>query len=404
MNTTTAVAEKRDEFYDFAKGIERKEGDKVKDNKSAPKTVSFPYKGRKNQTDFPEFVNICKLSEKKLKQFLCRKMKDIYGEENTIIGDGYIYCRGDIPVLLTAHMDTVHAKLVKDFYEDIQTDENGNITHVISSPQGIGGDDRCGIYAILKVIEAGYYPYILFCEEEETGGIGSKKFCKTKYITELSELKFLLELDRANANDLVFYDNDNQDWIDWIEDETNWKKSWGTFSDISHLSPACEISSVNLSCGYYKAHTVYEYVKVEEMLEMIEMVKHLLEASEKVKEPFIYKEAVHSWNRYGYGYNWDGYDYYGYRKNANKNSTNKKYDEVDLDDYDDYDSYYYRKVNEESSRKYQLEVYFVNEEDKEDCAVITGKSEADCWMNFFFDYYEICFEKVLDYDFYVLTI
>ena len=187
---------------------------------------------------------------------------------------------------------------------------------------------------------------------------------------------------------------------DWIEDETNWKKSWGTFSDISHLSPACEISSVNLSCGYYKAHTVYEYVKVEEMLEMIEMVKHLLEASEKV-EPFIYKEAVRSWNRYGY--NWGGYNYWGYDNATNKNNPHK-YDQVDYDDYDDYDSYYYRKVNEESSRKYQLEVYFVNEENEEDCAVITGKSEADCWMQFFFDYYEICFERVLDYDFYVLTI
>ena len=398
MNTTTAVAEKKDGFYDFAKEVEEKGGGKV--NKYTPKTVSFPYKGRKNQTDFPEFVHICKLSAKKLKQYLCGKMKQIYGEENTIIGDGYIYCRGDIPVLLTAHMDTVHVKLVQDFYEDVQTDENGNITHTISSPQGIGGDDRCGIYAILKVIEAGYYPYILFCEEEENGGIGSKKFCKTKYITELSELKFLLELDRTNANDLVFYDNDNQDWIDWVEDETNWKKSWGTFSDISHLSPACEISSVNLSCGYYKAHTVYEYVKVEEMLEMIEMVKHLLEASEKV-EPFIYKEAVRSWNRYGY--NWGGYNYWGYDNATNKNNPHK-YDQVDYDDYDDYDSYYYRKVNEESSRKYQLEVYFVNEENEEDCAVITGKSEADCWMQFFFDYYEICFERVLDYDFYVLTV
>ena len=227
--------------------------------KSKAKTYEYPYKGRKNETDFPEFIQICKLSAKKLKQYLCGEMKKIYGKDNTVIGDGYIYCRGDVPVLLTAHMDTVHKKLVTDFYEDIQTDKNGKVTHTISSPQGIGGDDRCGIYAILKVIESGYLPYVLFCEEEEVGGIGSGKFCKTKYITELSNMKFLIELDRANSNDLVFYSNANQDWINWVEDETNWIKSWGTFSDISHLSPACEVSSVNLSCGYYKAHTVYEY-------------------------------------------------------------------------------------------------------------------------------------------------
>ena len=163
--------------------------------KSKAKTYEYPYKGRKNETDFPEFIQICKLSAKKLKQYLCGEMKKIYGKDNTVIGDGYIYCRGDVPVLLTAHMDTVHKKLVTDFYEDIQTDKNGKVTHTISSPQGIGGDDRCGIYAILKVIESGYLPYVLFCEDEEIGGIGSGKFCKTKYITELSNMKFLIELD-----------------------------------------------------------------------------------------------------------------------------------------------------------------------------------------------------------------
>ena len=363
--------------------------------KSKAKTYEYPYKGRKNETDFPEFIQICKLSAKKLKQYLCGEMKKIYGKDNTVIGDGYIYCRGDVPVLLTAHMDTVHKKLVTDFYEDIQTDKNGKVTHTISSPQGIGGDDRCGIYAILKVIESGYLPYVLFCEEEEVGGIGSAKFCKTKYITELSNLKFLIELDRANANDLVFYSNANQDWIDWVEDETNWKKSWGTFSDISHLSPACEISSVNLSCGYYKAHTVYEYVIIEELLETIEMTKHLLDASKKV-EAFTYEERKYNTRYYGM-YNtfggedyddFDDLDYYYYRKcNGNNYGTNY--------DYSSYKDYY--KSQEDEDTDHCLEIVFTNEDDEEETAYMTGKDEAECWKNFFFTYFDICYERVLDY-------
>ena len=363
--------------------------------KSKAKTYEYPYKGRKNETDFPEFIQICKLSAKKLKQYLCGEMKKIYGKDNTVIGDGYIYCRGDIPVLLTAHMDTVHKKLVTDFYEDIQTDKNGKVTHTISSPQGIGGDDRCGIYAILKVIESGYLPYVLFCEEEEVGGIGSGKFCKTKYITELSNLKFLIELDRANSNDLVFYQNANQDWIDWVEDETNWKKSWGTFSDISHLSPACEISSVNLSCGYYKAHTVYEYVIIEELLETIEMTKHLLDASKKV-EAFVYEERKYNTRYYGM-YNtfggedyddFDDLDYYYYRKcNGSNYGTNY--------DYSSYKDYY--KSQEDEDTEHCLEIVFTNEDDEEETAYMTGKSEAECWKNFFFTYFDICYERVLDY-------
>lgn len=406
MANTTTLATKTTIFYEEAKKIEEKTKKfndfydydpitKTYTVKSKTKTYSYPYKGRKNQTNFPEFVNICKMSAKKLKQYLCGVMKMTYKEENTIIGDGYIYCRGNIPVLLTAHMDTVHKELVKDYYEDVQTDKDGNTTHTISSPQGIGGDDRCGIYAILKIIESGYIPYVLFCEDEEIGGVGSNKFCKTKYITELSNLKFLIELDRANANDLVFYSNANQDWIDWVEDETNWKKSWGTFSDISHLSPACEISSVNLSCGYYKAHTVYEYVIMEELLETIEMTKHLLDASKKV-EAFIYEERKYNTRYYGM-YNtfggedyddFDDLDYYYYRK-CNGSNYGSSYD------YSSYKDYY--KSQEDEDTKHYLEIVFTNEDDEEETAYMTGKNEAECWMNFFFTYFDICYERVLDY-------
>lgn len=407
MANTTALATKTTNFLEEAKKIEEKtkkfndlyDYDPITNTytaKTKAKTYLYPYKGRKNQTNFPEFVNICKMSAKKLKQYLCGVMKMTYKEENTIIGDGYIYCRGNIPVLLTAHMDTVHKELIKDYYEDVQTDEDGNTTHTISSPQGIGGDDRCGIYAILKIIESGYIPYVLFCEEEEVGGIGSAKFCKTKYITELSNLKFLIELDRANANDLVFYSNANQDWIDWVEDETNWKKSWGTFSDISHLSPACEISSVNLSCGYYKAHTVYEYVIMEELLETIEMTKHLLDASKKV-EAFVYEERKYNTRYYGmyntfggedYDDDFDDLDYYYYRKcNGNNYGTNY--------DYSSYKDYY--KSQEDEDTDHCLEIVFTNENDEEETAYMTGKDEAECWKNFFFTYFDVCYERVLDY-------
>ena len=78
-------------------------------------------------------------------------------------------------------MDTVHKETVKDFYE--YYDEE-NERHIISSPQGIGGDDRCGIYMILEILKT-HKCSVLFCEDEEAGGIGSEKFCKTEYITEL---------------------------------------------------------------------------------------------------------------------------------------------------------------------------------------------------------------------------
>ena len=48
--------------------------------------------------------------------------------------DGYLYAAGSVPVLLVAHLDTVHREPVRDIcYNADRT--------VAMSPQGIGGDD-----------------------------------------------------------------------------------------------------------------------------------------------------------------------------------------------------------------------------------------------------------------------
>ena len=51
-----------------------------------------------------------------------------------------------------------------------------------------------------------YRPDILFCEDEEIGGIGSSKFARSKYVSHLTDLKYLVDLDRANDKDAVYYD------------------------------------------------------------------------------------------------------------------------------------------------------------------------------------------------------
>ena len=172
---------------------------------TVPAAPKYVYKGLKNETKFPEFVQLCKYTQEELKEILPLRL--VHAGYTTVIkGNGYIYAKGDIPYLLTAHMDTVHRSPVKDFYE--YTDANGN--HIISSPQGIGGDDRCGIYMILEIIKE-FKPSILFCEDEEVGGVGARKFIQTDLAKEL-EFNYAIELDRRGSNDAVFYDCDNEDF------------------------------------------------------------------------------------------------------------------------------------------------------------------------------------------------
>ena len=360
-----------------------------------PVKPPYVYKGRKNQTKFPEFVKLCKKTQKELIDILPKSLLEV-GYTDIVVGDGYIYAKGTVPVLLTAHMDTVHKVPVRDFYEHV----NDKGKHVLASPQGIGGDDRCGIYMILEIIKE-HKCSVLFCEDEESGGIGSRKFCKTEFINDLEELKYLIELDRANGTDAVFYDCDNPEFTQFIEENTGYKEAYGSFSDISNLAPECMVAAVNLSCGYYHAHTEQEEVVVEEMLHTIETVKKLLTVE---CEKFEYIEAS-----YGYGYG-KGYGYYGYSHYYGR-GYNSWYD-----DDDKWDSYYdsVTKKTTKTTETSKTSSYDWYEKDKAVIIYVTyydpttyeetivsayGRSEDSAWVKFFKENPDICWNLVIDYEY-----
>ena len=116
-------------------------------NKKTQQNVQ--YKGVRNKISpcNEEFVQICKKDQKQLKNYLIMFLSEV-GYKDIIIEKGFIYVKGEIPFCLTAHMDTVHLETVKTVYE---LEKDGD--YIISSPQGIGGDDRCGIYMIMNILK-----------------------------------------------------------------------------------------------------------------------------------------------------------------------------------------------------------------------------------------------------------
>ncbi len=185
----------------------------------------------------------------------------------------FILVKGVAPVMLIAHLDTVHKQPVRE----ICAADNGNI---LSSPQGIGGDDRCGCYALVKVHEQSVVkPWLLFCCEEEIGGIGAQVFCdcyaQGRLSAELSSLKCLIEIDRRGSNDAVFYDCYNPDFEDYIVSK-GFKTAFGSFSDISVIAPVLDVAAVNLSAGYYNAHRLNEYIVCSELEHTIQKVVEIV--------------------------------------------------------------------------------------------------------------------------------
>ena len=223
------------------------------------------------------------------KQLFKRLTKKFKGK--TLISKGnFILVHGQAPVMLVAHLDTVHEQPVKDIC--VSADRN-----ILMSPQGIGGDDRCGVFALVKVYRLSKIkPWLLFCCDEEVGGLGAKQFClahqQHQLPKELDDIKFIIELDRKGSRDAVYYRCDNPDFEAYISSK-GFKTAQGSFSDISLIAPEFGIAAVNLSCGYYAAHTRHEHINRAELNDTICKVVDIISNATQLPR-FEYVECIQS--------------------------------------------------------------------------------------------------------------
>lgn len=243
-----------------------------------------------------KFQTICRMTQADLKKYVAKELSITHNK--VINADGFVYAQGTFPVLLVAHLDTVHKALpTKILYNNT----NGSI----SSPQGIGGDDRCGVYMILELIKK-HHCSVLFCEDEEVGAVGAEKFINTKLAEEL-QFNYIIEFDRKGKNDAVFYNCDNELFEEFITHDY-YKTAFGSFSDISVLAPCLGCAAVNLSCGYYNAHTTSEYIVLSEMQASINAASKIL-ARTNEDDAFEYIEAKYDdFGRYSMSADWSIYD------------------------------------------------------------------------------------------------
>lgn len=264
---------------------------------------------------------------------LFAKLVAMYRGRTVVCKSKYILVRGEAPVMLLAHLDTVHKEPVKH----ICRTENGNI---LMSPQGIGGDDRCGVYALTAVYEQSQVkPWLLFTCDEEIGGVGAEAFCAKhkagKTPKELDEMKLLIEIDRKGRNDAVFYDCDNPEFEKYITGK-GFETEWGSFSDISYVAPELGVAAVNLSSGYYSAHTQHEYINRKHLNATVKKVLEIVaEAALPGFPKYEYVErkfyrgggGLGGWGGYRY---WDDWDYRGLG-NAKAPAEEDDFDEGEVD-------------------------------------------------------------------------
>jgi hypothetical protein len=210
--------------------------------------------------------NILRMTQRELKNAVTEELQGM-GYTRVKSQRGFVYAAGRTPVLLVAHLDTVHR-------QPVQTICYSHDGAVLMSPEGIGGDDRAGVYAVLEIARSSNC-HVLFCEDEETGGRGAREFANTKI---RPKVNYIVELDRRGGNDAVFYGCDNPAFTEFVLD-FDFQEAHGTFSDISVIAPRLGVAAVNISAGYYNEHSRHEVINVNELRHNIERVTRMAQTS-----------------------------------------------------------------------------------------------------------------------------
>lgn len=153
-------------------------------------------------------------------------------------------------------------------------------------PTGIGGDDKCGVFACLTLLKELPYLKAAFFVSEETGCHGSKKadpkfFKNVGYGIQFDAPENWMITEKCFGQVLFDRDTDFFKKIDKVLTEgmvkENMQYMTHPFTDVYALRGKFNFSCINFSIGYYDYHTRDEYVVIEDVFSGIKMGKKMIE-------------------------------------------------------------------------------------------------------------------------------
>jgi di/tripeptidase len=206
-----------------------------------------------------------------------------------------------------SHTDTVHGLGSINVHEEQLPNAQGETKLSLKAyddkgkPTGIGGDDKCGVFACLTLLEELPYLKAAFFVSEETGCHGSRKADKSFFhdvgyaiqfdapenwmITEkcFGHVLFDRDTDFFKSCDEVLCEGMNGDYMRYMVHP---------YTDVYALRSQFDFSCINFSIGYYDYHTKDEYVVVEDVFNGIKMGKKMIE---KLGNKLHYKALATDW-------------------------------------------------------------------------------------------------------------
>lgn len=200
--------------------------------------------------------------------------------KNDPVGNLYMI-KGDSETYpcIVAHLDQVQREHSKDF-KAIETEE---IIFGYSSShrrrEGLGADDKNGIWIALKCLEKYECLKVAFFVSEEIGCVGSRNADMSFF----EDARFVIEPDRRGHDDLIteisYTSLCSNEFVKDIGFETfGYREENGLMTDILELKEkGLKVSCINLSCGYYEPHTDDEFTVKKDLLNCLGLIKHIIE-------------------------------------------------------------------------------------------------------------------------------
>jgi di/tripeptidase len=229
--------------------------------------------------------------------FFVDKMNNIYVTKQTDENVEHFPC-------VVAHTDTVH----NIDTINIREGELPNAQNVLKpalkayndegKPTGIGGDDKCGIYACLELLKELPNLKAAFFVSEETGCHGSRNADKEFF----SNVGYVIEFDAPGnwmvseycmgvqlfGRDTEFFKSCNESLVEGFGNRQKYQAH--PYTDVYALRQLFDFACINFSIGYYNYHTPNEYVVIEDVYSGIETGKKMIERLGNTRHTFIPKQ------------------------------------------------------------------------------------------------------------------
>lgn len=173
---------------------------------------------------------------------------------------------GDSYPCFVSHIDTVH-----QVDENLKVIQAGDRLFGMSGMRysGIGGDDKCGVFLCLEMLEQLDNVKVAFFVGEEYGMKGSKQACKEFF----KDVRYSIQFDSPEHDtmsmtlmDKPLFDKESQfgNIVSPILKQrgvTKWQDH--PYTDTYQLMIKFDFPCLNIAAGYFRYHTVNEYVSIK---------------------------------------------------------------------------------------------------------------------------------------------